>query len=76
MMWNCDSFLIPRGKHTLGSLQVVVCRYESCINFYILLTLHPNITIVFFTKLMHKFFILIHLLYSCTCFEHYYAHLQ
>jgi len=30
----------------------------------------------FFTNLMHKFFILIHLLYSSTCFEHYYAHLQ
>jgi len=30
----------------------------------------------FFTKLMHKFFILIHLLYSFTCFEHYCAHLQ
>jgi len=25
---------------------------------------------------MHKFFILIHLLYSSTCFEHDYAHLQ
>jgi len=25
---------------------------------------------------MHKFFILIHLLYSSTCFEHYYAHHQ
>jgi len=25
---------------------------------------------------MHKFFILTHLLYSSTCFEHYYAHLQ
>ena len=25
---------------------------------------------------MHKFFILIHLLYFSTCFEHYYAHLQ
>jgi len=32
--------------------------------------------IVFFTNLMHKFFILIHLIYSSTCFEHYYAHLQ
>jgi len=30
----------------------------------------------FFTNLMHKFFILIHLLHSSTCFEHYYAHLQ
>jgi len=29
-----------------------------------------------FTNLMHKFFILIRLLYSSTCFEHYYAHLQ
>ena len=32
--------------------------------------------IVFFTNLMHKFFILIHLLHSTTCFEHYCAHLQ
>ena len=32
--------------------------------------------IVFFTNLMHKFSILIHLLHSSTCFEHYYAHLQ
>ena len=31
---------------------------------------------LFITNLMHKFFILIHLLYSSTCFEHYYAHLQ
>ena len=29
--------------------------------------------IVFFTNLMHKFFILIHLLRSSTCFEHYCA---
>jgi len=45
-------------------------------NFYIPLTVHPNIMIIFFTNLMHKFFILIHLLYSSTCIEHYYAHLQ
>ena len=32
--------------------------------------------IVFFTNLMHKFFILMYLLHSCTCFEHYYAHLR
>jgi hypothetical protein len=76
MMWNCGSFLTPKGKHTLDSLQLVVYRYESCINFYILLTVHPNIMSFFFTNLMHKFFILIHLLYSSTCFEHYYAHLQ
>jgi len=31
---------------------------------------------LFFTNLMHQFFILIHLLHSCTCFEHSCAHLQ
>jgi len=30
----------------------------------------------FFTNWMHKFFILIHLLHSSTCFERYYPHLQ
>jgi len=45
-------------------------------NFYVLLTVHPNTMIVFFTNLMHKFFILICLLHSSTCFEHYCAHLQ
>jgi len=44
--------------------------------FYVLLTVHPNKMIDFFTNLMHKFFILIHLLHSSTCFEHYCAHLQ
>ena len=34
------------------------------------------VMIVFFTNLMHKFSISIHLLHSSTCFEHYYAHLQ
>jgi len=32
--------------------------------------------IFFFSNLMYKFFILIHLLYSSTCFEHCYAHLE
>jgi len=45
--------------------------------FYVLLTAHLKIMIVFFfTNLMHKFFILIHLLHSCICFKHYCAHLQ
>ena len=45
--------------------------------FYILLTVQPNIMIVFFfINLMHKFFILIRLLHSSTCFEHYCVHLQ
>jgi len=30
--------------------------------FYMLLTVHPNKMIVFFTNMMHKFFILIHFL--------------
>jgi hypothetical protein len=32
--------------------------------------------VFFFNNLVHKFFILIHLLHSSTCFEHYCAHLQ
>lgn len=32
--------------------------------------------IVIFTSLMHIFFILIHLLYSCACSERCYAHLR
>ena len=32
--------------------------------------------IVFFANLMHKIFILTHLVYSCTCFEHCYVHLH
>jgi len=42
----------------------------GCLFLYFV-DLHPNIT-----NLMHKFFILLHLLYSSTCFEQYYAHLQ
>ena len=30
----------------------------------------------FFDNLMHKSFVLMYLLYSSTCFEHYYSHLQ
>jgi len=32
--------------------------------------------IAFFYQLDEKFFILIRLIYSSTCFEHYYAHLE
>jgi len=45
-------------------------------NVYVLFTIHTNIMRVFISNLMYKFFILIHLLYSCTCFEHYCAHFQ
>jgi len=55
-------------------------KYFDWFSFYmffcVLLTVHPNIMIVFLTNLMHKFFILIHLLHSSTCFEHYCALLQ
>ena len=44
--------------------------------FYVLLTVHPNKTIVFCTNLMHKLFLSIYLLHSSTCFEHYCADLQ
>jgi len=44
--------------------------------FCILLTIHPNIMIVFFTNFMNRFFVLIHLLYSSTCSEYYYAPIQ
>ena len=51
-------------------------RRQILLFFYVLLTVNPNIIMVFFfTNLMHKFFILIHLLHSSTCFEHYCAHL-
>ena len=53
-----------------------VYTYILCFFLHILLTVHPNIMIVIFSNLMQKFFIVIHLLYSSTCFEHYYAHLQ
>ena len=44
---------------------------------YVLLTVLRNIMIVlFFTNMMQKFFILIHLLHSTTCFEHCCAHPQ
>ena len=46
------------------------------LNKLYLFVLMCDLIFFFFTNLMHKFFILIHLLYSSTCFEHYYAHLQ
>jgi len=42
------------------------------------LSLSTFLNFIFFsiTNLVHKFFILIYLLHSCTCIEHYCAHLQ
>ena len=43
--------------------------FDTVLFFHVLLTVRPNIMIVFFINLIHKFFILIHLLYASTCFE-------
>jgi len=72
---NCQS--LPIFPHSLRSLCSLWFSEQPSINFYVLLTMHPNIMIVFFfTNLLLKFFILIHLLHFSTCFEHYFAHLQ
>ena len=69
-MWvQRDIQVLPCNHHCNGKATRITCV------LYILLTVHPNM-IVFFYQLIHKFFILIHLLYSLTCVEHYYAHLQ
>ena len=45
---------------------MTVCKPRIS-NFYILLTVHPNSLFFLITNLIHKFFILIHLLCSFTC---------
>jgi len=65
-----------RYKQLVSKRNVLVELSGKFLYLYVLLTVYLNIMIAFFTNLMHKFFILIHLLYSSTCFEHYYAHLQ
>ena len=53
-------------------MKTQICRF-----FNILLTVNPNIIIVFFFQLDAKIlYFLIHLLHSSACFEHYYAHPQ
>jgi len=74
--YSCVSEWVPIDgifEHGGVSSQNVWTRQA---NFNILLTVHPSIIIVFFTNLIHKFFILMHLLHSSTCFEHHYAHPQ
>ena len=58
--------------------EIAISSYykHSSYIFHILLTVHPNIMIVFCTNLTHKLFILIHLLYSSMCFEHYHVQLK
>jgi len=78
-------FLIPLQRVNLfcnlsqvcpAVLLVYFISAAVMIYFYIWLAVHPNIMIFFFTNLMNKFFILICLLHSSTCFEQYCAHLQ
>jgi len=52
-------------SNTIGTDFIINWKYKQAI-----------MTIVFFINLMHKFFILTHLLNSSICFEHYHAHLQ
>jgi len=66
----------PVVFYYLNNYKIPVKTQHIISNFNILFIVHPNILTVFFTNLMHKFFILIHLLHSSTCFEHYYAHPQ
>jgi len=84
-IWNADKkidFPLLAGfvlflLYILAYLRLKIKATCCIFSFYVLLTLHFNIMIVFFfTNLIHKFFILIHLLHSSTCFEHYCAHLQ
>jgi hypothetical protein len=49
---------------------------QTKLNFNILSIVHLNTIIVFFTNLMNKFFISLHLLHFSTCFKHYYDHPQ
>ena len=68
-----------RGKKALkssaGRTEITTLGCTSTAQTAVKLRLTSTM-IVFFTNLMHKFFILIHLLHSSTCFEHYCAHLQ
>jgi len=65
-----------------AKFSISICQYVSMLLVSHLTFRKHNCVItgvyvsLFFTNLMHKFFILMHLVYSCTCFEHYCAHLQ
>ena len=63
-------------SHNLRKRQTTSKTTKLTFFFLVLLTAHPNIMSLFLTNLMHTFFMLIHLLHSSTCFEHYCAHLQ
>jgi len=59
------------GMSEVGELHTV-----SCVAVRDISEKKSLLMIVIFTNLIHIFFILIRLLYSSTCFEHYYTHIQ
>ena len=54
---------------------VFICDNPVVLMQYVTID-HSIYDSLFLPNLMHKFYILIHLLHSSTCFEHYCAHLQ
>ena len=74
---NFPKVLICTTMSSFKRMRKVAKRYYQLLNFYVWLTcILIERQSIFITKLMHKVLILIHLLYSSTCFEHHYAHLQ
>jgi len=65
-----------RNASECRSQNLTRCTEDSALRFYVLLTVHPNITVVFFFYQLHAQTILVYLLHSSTWFEHYCAHLQ
>ena len=68
-----------RVKHTLKyNIKYILYSHTQLYILldYITLYFQVHAHILFFTNLMHKFFILIYLLHSSTWFERYFAHLQ
>ena len=77
VIWPQNSQLLKKKKFSRGEnylKKVSVNRINDI--FFTFCWACTLIWYIFFTKLMHKFFILIYLLHTSTCFDHYYAHLQ
>jgi len=58
------------GRHMIKYIYIYIYIFTFC---WLCILIWESF---FSTNLMNKFFISIHLLHSCTCFEHYSAHLQ
>ena len=82
--WNRDKLTVSQvlyklpplyGNRRFSTAFSVACHWS--LSWFRWTQTCPYLMIVFFfNNLMHQFFILIHLLHSCTYFEHYCAHLQ